>query len=126
MALDDHYQDKLTFPPFTHNRIVSERYFARISESMYEEQCPPHLVHRRYARWRENKLHRRVSDFSMSGLFVWYSSGSERNERASLMVYQSGANSLRAWYAVFARRGGWLLEHVKGINRGELAALLGT
>jgi hypothetical protein len=101
VALDDQYQEKLTFPPFTRNRIVSEHYFARTTEGSYEEQCPPQLVHRRRWRWREQKLHRRVADFSDSAVFVWYSSGTVRNDRASLLVYRSCGESTDAWYADF-------------------------
>lgn len=116
VALDDHYQDKLTFPPFTRNRIVSEHYFARTNKGEYEEQCPAHLVHRRRWRWREQKLHRRVADFGASGLFVWYSSGTVGNDRASLLVYGSIGENACAWYAGFLLREAWQIEHVKGID----------
>lgn len=121
VALDDHYQEKLTFPPFTRNRIVSEHYFARTTGGAYEEQCPAQLVHRRRWRWREQKLHRRVADFSASGLFAWYSSGSLKNDRASLLVYATSGESAYAWYAGFVLRDAWRIEHVKGV---ELDALL--
>src|SRR4051812_10758479 len=30
VALDDHHQDQLTFPPFTRNRVVAQHYFAHV------------------------------------------------------------------------------------------------
>lgn len=123
VALDDHYQDKLTFPPFTRNRIVSEHYFARLGDGGYEERCPTHLVHRRRWRWKEQQLHRRVIDFSASGLFVWYSSRTVSNDRASLMVYHSTSAGTGGWYAGFVAKDGWRIEHAKGIDRAVLLAL---
>jgi hypothetical protein len=126
VALDDHYQDKLTFPPFTRNRIVSEHYFARLGNDIYEEQCPASLGHRRRWRWREQKLHRRVAGFSSSGLFVWYSSRTASNDQASLLVYTSSAEQVSGWYAGFARVNRWHIGQVKGINRDALCALVGS
>jgi hypothetical protein len=123
VALDDHYQDKLTFPPFTRNRIVSEHYFSRVSEGSYQEQCPAHLVHRRQWRWKEERLHRRVADFSRSGLFIWYSSRTSSNDRGSLLAYASSGEQTSGWYAGLVRGQAWRIEQVKGINRDALCAL---
>jgi hypothetical protein len=125
VALDDHYQEKLTFPPFTRNRIVSEHYFARLGGGSYEEQCPPQLVHRRRWRWKEQNLHRRVADFSASGLFVWYSSRTASNDRASLLIYTTSEKNAAGWYAGFASCDRWEIEHVKGIDRNALLSLCG-
>jgi hypothetical protein len=124
VALHDHYQEKLTFPPFTRNRIVSEHYFARLAGGTYEEQCPTHLVHRRRWRWWEQTLRRRVADFSDSALFVWYASGTIGNDRASALVYASSGESTDAWYAGFVLRDVWQVEHVKGTDRAALLALI--
>ncbi len=124
-ALDDHYQDKLTFPPFTRNRIVSEHYFCRAADGVYQEQCPTHLAHRRRWRWKEQNVHRRVASFSNSGFFAWYSSGTAANDRGSLMVYWSHDGAASGWYSGFMRRNGWHLDKVSGIDRELLAAWVG-
>jgi hypothetical protein len=125
VALDEHYQEQLTFPPFTRNRIVSEHHFARTPNGTYEEQCPSHLVHRRRFRRKEQRLHRRVADFSTCGLFTWYSSGTGANDRGSLMVYASKPGATEAWYVGFRRRAeGWRVERVNGIDAGKVDALI--
>jgi hypothetical protein len=124
VALDDHYQDQLTFPPFTRNRVIGQYHFPRFPSGDYEEQAPAHLVHRRRYRWKEQTLHRRVADFSESGLFVWYSSGSAATRRASLLVYVVHRGTADAWYAGFSERRGWQLDQVKGTSREAVSALM--
>jgi len=123
VALDDHYQDKITFPPFTRNRIISEHYFSRAADGEYGEGWPDHLVHRRRWRWKEQKLHRRVETFSASGLFAWYASGTVANDRGCVMVYSSHGESVFGWYAGFVRSDAWQVEQVKGIDRELLLEL---
>jgi hypothetical protein len=126
VALDDHYQDRLTFPPFNRNRIVAQYYFARLGDGTYEEQSPSHRVHRRRWRWKEQHVHRRVEAFSRSGLFAWYSSGTVVNGKASLMVYAVHDGVTEAWYAGFTHREVWRVDHVSGMSRESLQALLST
>lgn len=124
VALDDHYQDHVTFPPFTGNRVVAQYLFCHVGGGEYEEQSPPQLVHRRRWRWKEQKLHRRVANFSRSGLFVWYSSGSVTSRRGSLLVYAAREGAVAAWYAGFSERQGWQLDQVKGISREAASSLI--
>jgi hypothetical protein len=124
VALDDHYQDQLTFPPFARNRIVGQYYFAHLGHGEYEEQCPAHLVHRRHWRPTEQHLHRRVARFSRSGLILWYASRSLENRKASLMVYSTRDGATDAWYANFTDRHGWHVDQVKGTTREQVSALM--
>jgi hypothetical protein len=124
VALDDHYQDHLTFPPFSRNRVVAQNLFRHVGEGEYEEQAPEHLVHRTPRRRKEQSLHRRVADFSQSGLFIWYSSGSRMSRRASVLAYGTQGGAVTAWYAGFSERQGWQLDQVKGISRDAVAALM--
>jgi hypothetical protein len=125
VALDDHYQDQLTLPPFSRNRIVAQYYFCRLGSGEYEEQAAPVAVHRRRWRWKEQNLHRRVASLSRSGLFIWYSSGSVVNRRGSLLVYGVSGDATTAWYAGFTERNGdWRADHVKGVSRSIVSSLL--
>jgi hypothetical protein len=117
VAKDPHWQEKMTFPPFTPNRVVAQYLFARLPDGTYEEQAPPRLVHGQARQASAENLHRRVADFSRSGLFVWYSSGSASNRRGSILVYQARDGVVDGWYAGFVERGGWRLDQVKGMER---------
>ena len=127
VALDDHYQEQLTFPPFTRNRVVAQYYFCRLANGAYEEQSPEVPVHRKRWRWKEQTLHRRVANVTKSGLFVWYSSGTVTNRKGSLMVYAMRDGAITAWYAGFTERAvGWQLDHVKGIDRSLVSSLIAS
>jgi hypothetical protein len=123
VALDEHSQEQLTFPPFTPNRVVAQYLFSRLADGSYAEQAVPRLVHRRRRERSEKNLHRRVADFSRSGMFVWYSSGTVINHRGSLLVYSARDGVVDGWYAGFAERGGWHVEQVKGTNRDAVISV---
>src|SRR5688500_5204884 len=127
VALDEHYQEQLTFPPFTRNRVVAQYYFCRLADGTYEEQSPQVRVHRKRWRWKEQTLHRRVANVTKSGLFVWYSSGTVTNGKGSLMVYAMRDGAITPWYAgVTERVVGWQLDHVKGIDRSLVSSFIAT
>jgi hypothetical protein len=124
VAKEEHRQKQLTFPPFTPNRVVSQYLFCRVANVGYEEQVPAQLIHRRDRQRSAKNLHRRVTNFSRSGLFVWYSSGSVANGRGSLLVYSVKQDAVAAWYAGFSDRGGWRLDQAEGIGRDVVVSLM--
>jgi hypothetical protein len=117
------HQEKLTFPPFAPNRIVAQYFFCRMRNGNYEEQAPAHLVHPTRRQRSASNLHRRVADFSMSALFLWYSSGSTANGKGSMLVYGVRKEELTMWYAGFTRGKRWNLDRVKGVSRQEVETL---
>jgi hypothetical protein len=123
-AKKEHYQDYLTFPPFTPNRVVAQYLFCRVADCDYEEQAMPYLIHRRERERSSRNLNRRVARFSGSALFVWYSSGSISSRRGSVMVYSAREGDTHAWYACFSDRQGWQLDQVKGTDRNAVASLI--
>src|SRR5262249_32248596 len=83
VALDEFFQEKITFPPFTPNRILRQQWHP--AEEL-KRSVPVHYTKRReHSCWN---LQRRVTDYAKSALFVWFSSGTKTNDRGSLMVYQ--------------------------------------
>src|SRR5215217_6957356 len=62
VALDELSQDRLTFPPFTPKRIVTEHYFVRTTKGHFQEQASPQRVHRWRLEHSARNLHRRVED----------------------------------------------------------------
>jgi hypothetical protein len=123
VAKAEHTQTQKTFPPFTPNRIVAQYLYCRMPGGDYEERPPAQLVHARGCRPSSENLHRRVADFTPSGLFMWYSSGSIANRRGSLLVYLVLNRQVDTWYAGFDDRQGWKLNQVEGIDREAVVTL---
>ena len=121
-ALDELWKGKTTFPPFTPKRIFEERFFVRNDDRTYKETIASQKVHPLQRTHSSANLHRRVSDFSESALFAWYSSETATNDRGSLMVYISRQKKVETWFASFIKRSEWKLDKVKGINRDKILA----
>jgi hypothetical protein len=120
-ALDEFFQDKITFPPFTPNRILNQWLWT------YGASKRRHPVHRKNQRQHSSwNLHKRVSQFAKSALFVWFSSGTQSNDRASLMVYKLDGKVVDAWYASLRKAAGWKLDRTKCIERSAVEGLMGT
>jgi hypothetical protein len=58
------------------------------------------------------------------GSFIWYSSNTDKGDRASLMVYIVNREGLFSWYASLVQRDGWKLNKVKGISRTQFEAVM--
>src|ERR1041385_3563398 len=78
VALDEFWQEKITLPPFTPNRVLRQQWHPA------KELRRPRPVHdtenREHSCWN---LQRRVAQYASSALFVWFSSGTKRNDRGS-------------------------------------------
>ncbi len=122
-ALEEFYQDKVTFPPFTPNRVVSQWSFLRVGDH-YAEAALPTVPHRSEKQPSEANLHRRVQDFSRSACFVWYSANTVVNGRGSVMVYNLAAGRVDCWFASFNRREAWKLHATKGVSQADVEQLL--
>jgi hypothetical protein len=117
------HQEKVTFPPFTPNRIVSQRRFERVSRQYAETPAgigPHSTEQQRSAR----NLHRRIADLVSSACFVWYSSNTLVNGKASIMVYTVMRGEVASWFASFNRNSGWKLEQTKGRSKEDIQELM--
>jgi hypothetical protein len=117
------FQDEPTFPPFTPNRILSQRSYVRTADGYKETTFPP-LPHEPQRQPTNANLHRRVRDFDRPALFVWYSSNSLANGRGSVMVYNSKSDRVECWFAGFKRDGVWALHAIKGTNKSSVEKLI--
>jgi hypothetical protein len=118
-ALDEFRQLKTTFPPFVPDRVIEERCFIR-GEDGYSLNRDAPLIHSRVRSSSSRNLHRRISAFSGSALFAWFSSKTRLNGRGSLMVYRASGGMVTSWYASFSRGAEWRLLQVEGIGRERL------
>jgi hypothetical protein len=124
-ALDEFWQDKITFPPFTPKRVVKEYFFLRDESGDYSLSsiAPPYIHSRRHISSHRN-LHKRVADFSGSAIFVWFSSNTKSNGRGSLMVYEVSKSRVHTWYAAFSKEDEWTVVQAKGITRAQVQLLI--
>ena len=121
VALAAIFRNKLTFPPFTPNRVLQQQGW------VYDSSKPRLPVHRKL--WREHSswnLQRRVTQFANSALFVWFSSGTKSNDRGSLMVYEVKGQEVAAWYASFRKTDTWKLDRTKGVSKDSVESLTQT
>lgn len=121
-ALDVFWREKLTFPPFTPNRVLEQISFERVDDA-YRPMRDARAVHRPARSHSAKNLHRRVADFTQSGLFVWFSSDTAELEHASLMSYAIEGDSAQTWFASFRRKGDcWTVHRVKGVDEAQVQA----
>lgn len=119
-ALDEFHQPQKTFPPFSPDRIVEERCFERGRIGSYSPAPNASLIHSRVRAHSNTNLHRRVSTFSGSALYVWFSSNSRLNGRGSMMVYRADSDNVTSWYSSFSSGPKWAVHQTKGIGREQV------
>lgn len=123
VALDEFRQDQTTFPPFSPNRVLEEYHFFRVGDKDYFESIPDKFVHRSKPTHSNQNLHKRVADFSDSGVFVWFNSQTSASHRGSLMVYQVSNGEVKTWFASFDKTDEWKLVQVKGTSLEQIRVL---
>jgi len=115
------WKSRLTIPPFDPGRVIREIHFRLHSATnSYREETrkPLHID-----QWSVRNLNRYINDVSNSAVFIWYSSNTEKGDRASLMVYVVNSEGVFPWYASLVKRDGWQLNKVRGISRAQLEAM---
>jgi hypothetical protein len=121
-ALDEFRQKKATFPPFSPNRVIAEHVFMRAEDGSYSVAQDAPLVHSQMRGSSCRNLHRRISNFSSSALFAWFSSKTGSNLHGSLMVYRVNGARVTCWYSSFSKEREWRLLRTEGIGRERLRA----
>jgi hypothetical protein len=116
-ALDEHFQQKLTFPPFNPKQVVAESHWAKSQDRSYSRLAKPTRVHRRILEHSSANLHRRISDRWPSAVLMWFSSNTAPNEHGCVMVYVVTSQVQSTWYASFTKAGGWRVDRVKGMAK---------
>jgi hypothetical protein len=124
-AIKEFHQDKVTFPPFSPNRVAGQWSYVRVGDHYTEAPLPvlPHPTKRNPSR---KNLHRRVQEFSGSACFVWYSGNTAANGRGSVMVYRVAADRVECWFAAFNQKNRWKLHVAKGASRDDIQQLLNS
>ena len=118
-SLNNEWREKITVPPFNPNRVLSELFF-RIEPTdnkMFEKN-----LHTK--KDSNDNIHNRISAYTKSGMFVWYSSNTEINQKGSLMIYIVQADNIKTFYVSFVNNNGWKINQAKNISAAELENIL--
>ncbi len=119
-SLDEFYQEKLTFPPFNPKQVGMQIYWKRRDDGSYGGGNKPKWLHnadKRVLQHSSRNLQNRLSSFTKSGIFIWFSSNTIENMQGSILVYTIVKDEENAWYASFKQDNGWKVNRVKGINK---------
>lgn len=111
---------RLTIPPFIPGRVVSQHVYT-LDGDVYRKRQAPSL--HRYQHSGEN-LSRFIGHTTESGVFLWFSGDTVRNEHGSVMLYAIQGEMQSGWYASFRRGADWQLFKAKGISRAELMRMI--
>jgi len=119
---DLHPEDRLAIPPFAPKRVVSEATYRREGDAL--KRIKPRSLHDHPIR-PSQAMPFYLDERTPSGLFVWYSGNTVKQDRASLMVYEvekDGAQ--RAWYAELRSVDGvWSISTAVGASVTEIDRL---
>lgn len=119
VAITHDWKERVTFPPFNPNRVLSEQYFRKRDTGNIKFEK---IIHKKQ-RSTENQLNQ-VSRKTSNGLYIWYSSNSKINQRGSMMMYRVQNGEVHTWYASIEKRKNWTITQTKGINKSELQGLI--
>lgn len=113
--------DQVTVPPFHPNRIESCLYY-KLEESGYtsrEMTTPLHII-----QTSTDNLHRKITDFTDDGLYIWYSSKSKMNSMEAVMMYRVKDNECFPFYLSLSGGLNWKVQKIKGITRNQVQEIL--
>jgi hypothetical protein len=109
----------LTVPPFVPHRIRSEHRFVA---PRYIEVLDRKPIHRNVE--SQIALNRRMHEVAPGASIIWYSGGTRRTGRGSIMAYLLCDSAYWTWYAELSEsESSWHLVTAKGINEQEFSLL---
>ena len=118
-SLNNEWREKITVPPFNPNRVLSELFFRNLKtdNKMFEK-----TLHT----WKDSNdnVQNRISKYTKDGMFIWYSSDTEINQKGSLMVYIVQEDEIKTFYASFINKNGWKINRAKNASVSELESFL--
>lgn len=112
-----HFREDFHIPPFVPNRVVSST-FLRLTADGYEAAPPPVELH--ISQRSESNLRRKVAALVPSDALVWFSSGSARDGRGSVLAYVPTAEGHEAWFLELVRDEAWRVVKSIGLASSDL------
>ena len=116
-------RDSVTIPPFVPHRIIEESHMRHAHGILSPAGADFRLVHPSHKKRSSANLDNRLLDHSPSALFIWFSSKSSSNGRASMMLYRTHEQKVGGWYVSFMRDDDWHVNRVRNKNRDLIERL---
>ncbi len=113
-------RDEFTLPPFSPNRILDQKEFDLDADKITQATSST-KIHRSKKTPSSQNILRNLRELCGRGLFIWFSSQSSPNGRASMMVYQTKDDNVGGWYVSFLKKDRWQVNQVKNIKRDIVA-----
>lgn len=114
-------EEPIIVPPFHPNRVESSEFY-QYQEGSYLQQelsTPLHIIQPSI-----NNLKRKINSFSNDGLFIWYTSQSEKNGNGALLCYCIREDTCRSFYVSFNKNKLWQPSIVKGLPFSEIQRII--
>lgn len=115
--------DDVTIPPFVQHRIVDQSHMKFLNGVLAHAGTNFRAVHPRRKKRSSENLNNRLLDHSPSALFIWFSSKSTSNGRASMMLYRTHEQKVGGWYVSFIREQNWKVDRVRNKDRDLIERL---
>jgi hypothetical protein len=112
----------LTLPPFVPNRIISQDHYKRVGTSGGIYEASHALPLHRYQTSEEN-FKRFIRRTTNDGTAFWFSSGSQKAGRGSIMVYNVTPDIKFGWHITLLKKAGWQIEKVTFTSKALVEAL---
>ena len=118
-SLNNEWREKITVPPFNPNRVLSELFFRT-------QQTDNKMFEKTLHTWKDSNdnIQNRISKYTKDGMFFWYSSDSDINQKGSLMVYIVQGDEIKTFYASFINKNRWKINKAKNASVSELESFL--
>lgn len=118
------WRDKLTFPPFNPNRVISQTSYVRRGND-YVEAALPQLPHKTKRQNSGANLNRRIESVIGTGCFIWYSGNTVTNGKGSVMLYDVQPDNTDCWFVALSREArSWTVSATKGADRHYIESLI--
>ena len=113
----------VTIPPFVPHRIVEQLHMKYLNKSLSLLGSDSRFIHSTEKKSSSANLNNRLLDHSASALFIWFSSKSKSNGRASMMLYRTYEQKVGGWYVSFIRQQNWTVDRVRNKERDLIERL---
>ena len=113
-----HSREDFDIPPFVPNRVVSSTFLRSVSND-YEEADPPLTLH--IDQRSESNFRRKIAALVPIDALVWFSSGSDRAGRGSVLAYVPAGQGHEPWFLELVRDDKWRVVKSIGISPAEFS-----
>jgi hypothetical protein len=112
----------LTLPPFVPNRVISQDHYEHVVKNsvIYEVSDAPPLHKHQPSEANFKRFIRRTTN---DGTAFWFSSGSRRSGRGSMMVYNVTPDIKFGWHITLLKKTAWQIEKVTFTSKALVEAL---